>query len=146
MKSESAACSVMSDSMLPHGLQPVRLLCPWNSSGKNTGMGIHSLLQGIVPTQGLNLDLLHCRLILYGLRHQRDINNQIMKCKGYHMRCAPAQLLSYVLVFVSFWTVGDFTVKNTGVSCHLLLQGIFSTQNGLCISCVSCIASRFFAD
>ena len=29
-----------------------RLLCPWNSSGKNTGVGCHSLLQGIFPTQG----------------------------------------------------------------------------------------------
>ena len=33
-------------------------LCPWNSPGKNTGLGCHSLLQGIFPTQGLNLGLL----------------------------------------------------------------------------------------
>ena len=32
--------------------------------GKNTGVGCHSLLQGIFPTQGLNLGLLHCRQIL----------------------------------------------------------------------------------
>jgi len=31
-----------------------RLLCPWNCLGKNTGMGNHSLLQGIFPTQGSN--------------------------------------------------------------------------------------------
>ena len=36
-----------------------RLLCPWNSPGKNTGVGSHSLLQGIFPTQGLNLGFLH---------------------------------------------------------------------------------------
>ena len=47
-----------------------RLLCPWNSPGKNTGLGCHSLLQGIFPTQGLNLGLLHCRQILYHLSHQ----------------------------------------------------------------------------
>ena len=35
------------NSMRPHGLQPTRLLCPWNSLGKNTGLGHHSLLQGI---------------------------------------------------------------------------------------------------
>ena len=29
-----------------------RLLCPWNSPGKNTGVGSHSLLQGIFPNQG----------------------------------------------------------------------------------------------
>ena len=36
-----------------------RLLCPWDSSGKNTGVGCHALLQGIFPTQGLNLGLLY---------------------------------------------------------------------------------------
>ena len=43
----------MSDSSWPHGLQPARLLCPWNSPGKNTGVGSCSLLQGIFLTQGL---------------------------------------------------------------------------------------------
>ena len=33
-------CSVVSDSV-PHGLQPTRLLCPWNFPGKNTGVGCH---------------------------------------------------------------------------------------------------------
>ena len=36
------------------GLQPARFLCPWDSVGKNTGVGCHFLLQGIFPTQGLN--------------------------------------------------------------------------------------------
>ena len=44
--------------------------CPWNSPGKNTGVGCCSLLQGILPTQGLNPDLLHWRQILYGLSDQ----------------------------------------------------------------------------
>ena len=38
--------------------QSTRLLCPWDSPGKNTGVGCHFLLQGIFPTQGLNLHLL----------------------------------------------------------------------------------------
>ena len=42
----------------PHGLYPVRLLCPGNSPGKNTGVGCHFLLQGIFPTQGQNARLL----------------------------------------------------------------------------------------
>ena len=54
----------------PHGLQPSRLLHPWNSPGKNTGVGCPSLLQGIFLTQGLNPGLLHCRQILYCLSHQ----------------------------------------------------------------------------
>ena len=48
-----------------HGLQPTRLLCPWNSPGKNTGLGSHSLLQGNLPHSGWSLGLLHCRQILY---------------------------------------------------------------------------------
>ena len=51
---ESESCSVMSDSLRPHGLYPTRLLCPWNSPGQNTGVGSLSLLQGIFPTQGSN--------------------------------------------------------------------------------------------
>ena len=47
---------------------PPRLLCPWNSPGKNTGVGCHSLLHGIFPTQGSNRGFLHCRQILYRLR------------------------------------------------------------------------------
>ena len=50
--------SVMFNSLWPCGLQPVRLLCPWNSPGKNTGVGCHFLLQGIFLTQGSNPDLL----------------------------------------------------------------------------------------
>ena len=62
--------SVLSDSLGPRGLWPTRLLCPWDSPGKNTGVGGHSLLQGIFPTQGLNPDLLRCRQTLYCLSHQ----------------------------------------------------------------------------
>ena len=54
----------------PQGVKPSRFLCPWNSPGKNTGMGCHSLLRGIFSPQELNLSLLHCRLILYHLSHQ----------------------------------------------------------------------------
>ena len=57
--------SVVSDSLWPRGLYS-----PWNSPGQNTGVGSLSLLQGIFPTQGSNLGLLHCRWILYQLSHQ----------------------------------------------------------------------------
>ena len=55
-----------------HRLGPSRLLRPWGFSGKNTGMGTRSLLQGIFPTQGSNLGLLCCRQILYHLSYQRS--------------------------------------------------------------------------
>ena len=41
--------------------------------GKNNGMGCHSLLQGIFPTQGSNSGLQHCRRILYHLSHPKEI-------------------------------------------------------------------------
>ena len=47
----------MADSLHLHGLLPTRLLCPWDSPSKNTGVGFHSLLQRIFPTQGSNLHL-----------------------------------------------------------------------------------------
>ena len=59
------SCSVMSNS-----LQPTRLLCPWDSLGKNTGVSCHFLLQRIFPTQGLNLCLLHCRCFFLLLSHR----------------------------------------------------------------------------
>ena len=68
----SVSRSVVSDSLRPHGLQPARLLCPWNSPGKNTGVGCLFLIQGIFPAQGSNLGFLHCRQILYHLSHQED--------------------------------------------------------------------------
>ena len=54
----------------PTGMQPTRLLCPGDFPGKDTGVGCHFLLQGIFPTQGLNLGLLHCRQILYLLSYK----------------------------------------------------------------------------
>ena len=67
---ESVSSSIMSNSLQPHGQQLTRLFCPQNSLGKNTGVGSHSFLQWIFPTQGLNLCLLHYRWILYHLSHQ----------------------------------------------------------------------------
>ena len=50
----------------PIDYKPTRFLCPWNSSGKNTGVGCRALLQGIFLTQGSNLGLPQ---ILYHLSH-----------------------------------------------------------------------------
>ena len=62
--SDQISCSVVSDSLRPHESQHAR---PWNSPGQRTGVGSHSLLQGIFATQILNPGLLHCRQILYQL-------------------------------------------------------------------------------
>ena len=56
-----------------YGPWPTRLLCPWDSPGKNTGVGCHFLLQEIFQTQRLNPGLLHCRQTLYHLSHQMNL-------------------------------------------------------------------------
>ena len=58
-ESERISCPVVSSL----NCSPYRLLCLWDSPGKNTGVGCHSLLQGIFPTQGSNQGL--CRQIRY---------------------------------------------------------------------------------
>ena len=54
----------------PHGRQPARLPCSWDSPGKDAGVGSLSLLQGIFPIPGWNPGLLHCRQIPYQLSQQ----------------------------------------------------------------------------
>ena len=50
------SCPTLYDPMV---CSPPGYLCPWDSSGKKTGVGCHFLLQGIFPSQGLNPRLLH---------------------------------------------------------------------------------------
>ena len=50
---------VVSNFLQPHGLYPPKLLCPWDSPGKNTTLGCQALLQGILLTQGSNPCVLH---------------------------------------------------------------------------------------
>ena len=64
---ENESCSVVSDSLRPHGLHG-----PWDSPGQNTGVGSLSLLQGIFPTQGSNPGLPPCRWVRYQLSHKGD--------------------------------------------------------------------------
>ena len=63
------SCTVVSNSLQFHALQPVWLLCPWNSSGKSTSVGCHFLLHGTFLTQRSNPGVLHCRKILHQLSH-----------------------------------------------------------------------------
>ena len=85
--------SIMSVSLQPHDLWPTRFLCPQNSSGKNTGVGCHFLLQGIFLTQRLNLGLLHCGQILYHLSHQEWFNYYYFKIYLFIFGWAGSSLL-----------------------------------------------------
>ena len=76
--------SVVSDLLQPHRLWPARLLCPWNSPGRNTGVSCCSLLQGVFPTQRANLGHLQCRQIFYHLSHQVGSQETDYQLKVYN--------------------------------------------------------------
>ena len=106
--------SVVSDSWRPHGLYS-----PWNSLGQNTGMGSLSLLQGILPTQGSNPVLTHCRRILYHLSCQGS--PRILERVAYPFSSRSSQ-----------------PRNQTGVSC--IADGFFTNwaiREALCLELVS---------
>ena len=75
MKVEVLVTSTLCD---PMGSTPPDSSAREDSPGKNTGVGSHSLLQGIFPTQGSNPGLLHCRQILYHLSHQGRLEVKVL--------------------------------------------------------------------
>ena len=132
--------SVVSNSATPWTVYRAWLLCPWNSSGKSTGVGSHFLLQGNFSTQGLNPCLLHCGQILHCLRqaHQKakvavkflqqciSLLHESYKWLNALRVCSVAQC---VQLFATTWTVANQAPLSTGLSwhvyrvgCHFLLQ------------------------
>ena len=129
------------------------LLCLWNSTGKNTGVGFHALLQGIFPTEGLNLGLLHCSQILYHLSHQGSPNIPIFGCIFTH--CVQLFVIPYTaacqvsLSFTISWSLLKLMSTESVmpskylVLCHPLLLlpsmfpsiRVFSSELALGIRC-----------
>ena len=114
----SESRSVVSDSLWPPGLYPSRLLCSWNSPGKNTGVVCHALLQGIFPTQGLNPDLPHCRQILHHLSHQGS--PRILEWMAYHFSRASSRPRNWTGIsciaggFFTSWATRKALMKGKG--------------------------------
>ena len=98
------------------------LLCAWDFPGRNTGVGCHFLLQGIFPTQGLNLSLLcflHWQVHSLPLAPPgKPLITQSCPTLCDLMDCSATRLLCQ-------W---NFPGKNTGVGCQALFLGIFPTQ------------------
>ena len=113
-ESESVSHSVMFHSLRPPGLEPARLFCSYNSLGKSTGMGCHTLLQGIFQTLALNPGLLHCRQILCHLRKAFVYNGCPCVCSS----------LSCVWLFVTPWTVALQGPLSKGVFQERLLEWV----------------------
>ena len=64
--------SIVFNPLQPHGMEPTRLICPWDFPGKNTGVGCHFLLQGIFPTLGSNPHLLRHQVGSLPLSHLKS--------------------------------------------------------------------------
>ena len=80
---------------------------PWDSPGKNTGVGRFSLLQTLFPTPGSNPDLWHYRWILYHLSHPG-----IPKQSWKKWKCS----CCHVWLFVTTWTVACQVPLSMGFS------------------------------
>ena len=121
--------------LIRHWTWVIFLMLPWNSPGKNTGVGSCFLLQGIFPTQGSNAGLLHCRQILYHLSQQRSflmLQSCLTLCDS--MDCTPPGssvhriLQAGILVWVAMPSS----------------RGFSQPRDWTRVSCSSCISGRFF--
>ena len=89
----------MSDSGWPHRRQPTRLPCPWNSPGKNTGMGCHFLLQ--------------CMKV----KSESEVAQSCLTLSDPMDCSSPGS------------SIQDFLGKSTGVGCHRLLLPLLISKN-----------------
>ena len=102
--------------------------CPWNSPGKNTGVGFHFLLQGIFSPQGSNPGLSHCRQILYNLSYLGSLKRAC---------CLPIRELNSGLPqhrwgYTHHYTkeVGDLiTRRETRRQCHTQTNSVTNYQS-----------------
>ena len=102
---ESESHSVVSNSLWPHGLYS-----PWNSPGQNTGVDSLFLLQGILPTQGLNPGLPHCRQILYQLSHKGS--PRILEWVAYPFSKGSSQPRNWTGVFcIASWSFINWATR-----------------------------------
>ena len=142
----------MSDSVRPRRWQLTRLHHPWDSPGKNTGVGCHFLLQcmkvksesEVTQSCPTLLDPVDCSLpgsCVHGILQARVLewvaiaySNRISSRKqrmcfqhditqSYPILCNPVGCSP-----PGTSVHGDSSGKNTGVSCQALLQGIFPTK------------------
>ena len=122
--------SVVSDSVRPHRRRPTRLPRPWDSPGKNTGVGCHFLLQCMkvkgeseVAQLCLTLhNLIDCSLP--GSSVHGSFQARVLQCIAisFQLFAAPWNLPCQAPLPM------EFSGKNIGTGCHFLFQGIFLIQ------------------
>ena len=104
----------MSDSVQTHRRQPTKLPGPWDSPGKNTGVGCHFLLQSMK------------------VKSESEVAQSYPTLSDPMDSSLPGSSIS-----------GIFQAKSTGVGCHCLLPKCFSLhQNLFCSSCLFILKTR----
>ena len=106
----------MSDSLWTYGLYAISLLCPWDSPGKNTGVGCHALLQEILPTQGSNPYLfVSCIANMFFLAppgKSMRIHMSLMTPICYCQKFIATFSLKPFAIFVIVWNVWNAIFQN----------------------------------
>ena len=118
------------------------VLCPWDSPCKNYGVGCHTFLQGIFPTQGSNQGLPHCRWILYQLSVQfsHSIVSDSLR-PPWTAACQASLSITNSWSLLKLMSIESVMPSNSLILCHpfLLLPSIFpsirvvSSESVLCI-------------
>ena len=122
----------MSNSVPPYELQPARLQCPRDSPGKNTGVGCHTLFQGIFPTLEIKLRFLTSPALAGWFFTRATWEAYKYICTHIYMKyiyiymnideCLLGLMLFNIFLYSIFQT-GYFTVEiGSFVLLHLFLQ------------------------
>ena len=120
------SCSVMSDSSWPHGLQPTRLLRPWDFPGKSTGVGCHCLLQVrdsvrqmwtceltyVIGHANVHLHLWRFKCRGLAVMHWEDMSSMPQRDLGRRRREKKSATKEYLPYFFSAVIPGRFTAVN----------------------------------
>ena len=118
--SHSAVC----ESLRSHELQPAKLLCPWDSPSKNTGVGCLSLRQGIFPNQGLNPGIPDCRWVFYCLSYQ-GTQTLLTATSGYSSSTPENPRVLHLCLQILLATTHLFSVSMLLPFSECLRNGIF---------------------
>ena len=119
----------VSISLWLHRLELARPLCPWDSPGKNTGVGSDYLNHGIFLTQELNWSLLNCSQILYWLSYERSTFVSLLYILLYIVR----EILKFI-IFMNYILIWMFYFFLTWLVHFIPLKHLFLTFNFIAAS------------
>ena len=91
--------SVVSDSVRPHRWQPTRLLCPWDSPGKNTGVGCHFLLQCMHACMLSCFSHVRLSATVWTASHQAPLSTGFSKQEYWSGLPCPSPIISTIIYY-----------------------------------------------